>query len=1510
MTTRATFSRIRTLPVFLAFVFNMVLGPLTPLVSLPAAALGTSSFNALDGNLTDDGASETDWCTPAPNRVVGLDSPSGSSDTSFSSNNNKEDSNIPTLADGTIPNNKDDLLREYVASETIGTDLYVYLAWIRADSTGTSTIDFEFNQSDVVSSNGKTKLRTDGDLLVTFDFQANPGSSGGYDVDLTLYTWDADAVDNPDPTSVPANTGKWVNPVDLVASGLAEGSVNFFGTSQDPIAISDCVNGGTLDNGEFGEAVLNLSDILGEDCKAFGSIFTKSRSSNPMSADLKDRIDPLPVDLSTCSEITILKEDQFGDPVAGATFQISPDPYNAANLGHLDVLDNYGQPGYSGADDDATPGVIHLTDVEPYTDGDGYEVCEIAAPSDDYVADPVCQFLDVGPNSSVTFGPFVNELLFPVLRIEKTPDEDQADAGANDVTAGDLAVFTITLYNDGTGAADGATLDDDLPAMTNGWAIGSTSWPEDGDCVITGPAGGAQNLSCGPADIGAGDSRYVSVQALTEAPDDCGDVNNPVATGAADNADSVTDAGNIDVLCGELDVEKYPDEDAEDGSLNDIYAGAEAVFSIVTTNNGDGEARGSTLDDELPIVENGWWIAGNPLDEDAWAYCEITGDPGEQQTLSCGPEDIEAGGSRTVTLTTDTTIGDCGMLDNPAADVDSTNDGSDTDAGEIDVLCPDVSVEKTTDSAEINAGDEARYAITVTASGIGTSEGVLLHDDLPPVDGAWSAEIVSPDGDDSCQIIGDELDCSFGDMEPGDEKVVNLSYTTNADDCGTLSNDVSVSAEVDLDDTDNSVEDVEIVVNCPDIQVEKTGSGTVNATDSIYFEITVSNIGDGDAYDFAFSDTLPDVLGGWSLDSYDDPPASCELNGLALSCTVADDIFLAGDSFTVRVEADTAPADCGDLYNLAEASASNEATSLEDEALDNNTDDHTIVVECPDLTATKDADGDDPEIVSAGEEIGFTITISNSDADGTGTAYNVELNDLLPVGSGLDWSIDPDNEDCEITGSVGSQVLECNFGDLGPAEGASVHVVSDTTKADCATYPNVADITSTNHPELNPSDSVTVECPGLNIAKVADKTPIDAGETASFSIVVWNTGPGTAFNVTIDDLLPGDLAWSEDSDACEIVDGALECWWEELGVTSMEDSPAFVTVSAETDRSDCGDLDNEAFANATNADEVSAEASIYVACPTVAIEKVNNQSEPVLPGTTVSFTLTVSVSDGPASDVVVIDTLPAGYDDPSSISDSGVWDGGARTITWELGSLEDGDYELTYQAAVSADAEQGDELVNVAVVTSSNSQCPDDESLADECDDDSTVLVRVPTLVIDKAADVEVVHFVFNVDGSLQSATPAQVTWTLTYTLTNGPVTNAVITDPLPAFLNFVSASNGGTFAAGTITWNLGTLTTSGSVSFVTTVDPKAPETGQIVNVATIDSTETAPDQGQDSIRITSEQVQAGTSTPAPSVPDSAISFTPAGQPMTIPVELMAALFLLSLGGLAFANVKAARRRR
>ena len=1492
MTLRA--NPFRTLPILVAFLLNMVVGPLSPLTPAgsTAVALSGSSFDATDGNLTDDAVPEIDWCSDALVAIRADDEPSGSSDNSYKAA--KENELDPEVEDGSIPNNKVDLERLYISNEVNADgDLFVYIGWIRNDTSGTGTISFEMNQSDVVLTNGINHQRTAGDLLIEFNFKANPGSQGGYDVDLTYRTWSGSA---------------WGDAVSL--AGFADGSVNEF----DPV--TDCRNDDeVIGVAQFGEFALNLTDLLGGDCKAFGSLFAKSRSSNQITSELKEVMSPVPVDFTTCSTIKILKEDQFGDPVGGATFTITPDPFDANHASSLDVLDDTGAADYSGADEDPTPGVIELNEVEPYSANGGYQICEKSAPSEDYVKDDTCIKQVVGPSTTVTFGPFVNELLFPELRIEKTPDEGQ-DPADNAVTAGDDAAFGITLFNDGTGKARGATLEDDLPAVTNGWSIISNPGGEDAwaDCEITGSAGAAQHLSCGPEDLAAGDSLTVTVSTETAAPDDCGDLNNPDATADADNADAVIDAGNIDVLCGDLDVEKTPDEDAGDGGLNDIVAGEDAVFSIVTTNKGDGEARGATLEDDLPAVTNGWSIIANPGGEDAWADCEITGSAGAAQHLSCGPEDLAAGDSLTVTLSAATTLADCHTLNNPAADVNSTNDGNDSDSGEIDVICPDVSVDKTTDTPEINASDEARYTITVKASGVGTSENVTLTDNLPDVDGTWAED------SGSCEIAANVLSCAFGDMEPGDEEVVHLSYTTTPDDCGTLSNDVSISSDLDVDPVDNKVEDVEIEVNCPDVKVEKTGSGTVNATDAIFFEITVSNIGEGDAYGFLFSDTLPDVENGWTATEL---PAFCELDGLAVSCELSgDDFFAAGDSFTIRVEAEGEIADCGTLPNTASASATNEA----DDDLANNSDGHTIVVECPDLTAAKQADD---TMVSAGQQIGFTISVSNADLEDTGTAYDVQLDDQLPFKADgtVDWDIDPAYAGpgtCAITGDIGSEVLHCSFGDMEPGDSASVHVVSGTSKLDCTTYLNVASITSDNHEELTPSDATMVECPGLNISKLADNGTIDAGELASYTIVVWNAGPGTALGASWSDDLPHGVSWSvqlmnpDGDDACaSSIDSegnqSASCQFGDLGVTSKADGKV-IKVSGRTDRGDCEGLDNTAFAFASNADTVQASASIEVDCPTVAIVKVNDQPAPVLPGTVVSYTLTVTVGDSQASDVVVTDVLPEGLDAPTSISDDGNYDPTTRTITWELGDLDPGSYPLTYQAAVSLDAEQGDELVNLAFVTSPNSQCPDVQNLADECDDDSIVTVRVPTLVIDKSADTQEVHFVFDADGNVLSVDPEQVTWTLTYTLANGPVTDAVITDPLPDFLVFVSASDGGAYdpVTGIITWELGDLLVDGtdSVSFVTTVDPAAPETDPLVNVATIVSNETPEDDGEDSIVVTSESELGGNPTPKPSVPNTALVFGPAGEPISIPVELMAFVFIGSLGALAFANVRATRRRR
>jgi len=373
---------------------------------------------------------------------------------------------------------------------------------------------------------------------------------------------------------------------------------------------------------------------------------------------------------------------------------------------------------------------------------------------------------------------------------------------------------------------------------------------------------------------------------------------------------------------------------------------------------------------------------------------------------------------------------------------------------------------------------------------------------------------------------------------------------------------------------------------------------------------------------------------------------------------------------------------------------------------------------------------------------------------------------------------------------------------------------------------------------------------------------------------------------------------------------SIDCEFGTLGVTDMAGG-IIIRVFADTDRTDCGQLLNNVAASGSNLGApLTASASIDVNCPTITPDKENDAVGSVLQGTIVAYTLTLTVDDGPAEDVTVIDVMPVALEDPTDISDGGSFDATTRTITWDLGDLNDGTYELTYNAVVADDVENGEELVNAAAATSTNSQCPDLDTLGPECEDTSTVIPRVPTLVIDKVANTEVI----TISGPANDlvATPSVVTWTLTYTLTNGPVTNAVITDEVPEGFEFLDASDGGVLVDGVVTWTFPTLTESGSVPFRTTVDPETiSRTGPTVNVAAIDSDETAPDDGEDSVTVVViPPPLGGNPTPKPRLPDTAAGYGPNGEPITVPLELLVVFFIGSLGALALANVKARSRRR
>lgn len=124
-------------------------------------------------------------------------------------------------------------------------------------------------------------------------------------------------------------------------------------------------------------------------------------------------------------------------------------------------------------------------------------------------------------------------------------------------------------------------------------------------------------------------------------------------------------------------------------------------------------------------------------------------------------------------------------------------------------------------------------------------------------------------------------------------------------------------------------------------------------------------------------------------------------------------------------------------------------------------------------------------------------------------------------------------------------------------------------------------------------------------------------------------------------------------------------------------------------------------------------------------------------------------------------------------------------VSWNLGTRQPGDHgnlELTVKVASP--------LANATVI--SNTACFNTAETKEACDHVTTTVSSAPTISLDKQVAATV--------GAGQN-----LTYTLVWTVGgNAPVTNAVISDPLPANTTFVSADTGATFANNVVTWNLG----------------------------------------------------------------------------------------------------------
>lgn len=316
--------------------------------------------------------------------------------------------------------------------------------------------------------------------------------------------------------------------------------------------------------------------------------------------------------------------------------------------------------------------------------------------------------------------------------------------------------------------------------------------------------------------------------------------------------------------------------------------------------------------------------------------------------------------------------------------------------------------------------------------------------------------------------------------------------------------------------------------------------------------------------------------------------------------------------------------------------------------------------------------------------------------------------------------------------------------------------------------------------------------PGVEISKSA---PAEAmgGEVFTYEITVRNTSGVDVEDVAVNDTLPTGIEYVDSNPAAQRSGQALS--WT-LGAMAPGASRS---IAVDVRGTETGTFENCATVTAEMGLTDEACAQTVILSP--ALELTKTCTNEALICDPIRYTFTVRNSgDGPATNVRITDQLPDGL----------ALEGGGRDIAIDVGTLGAGE---SRDYTVDATATRTGSFPSTATVTA-------DGGL--EAEASCTVMVRQPVLTIAKT-------------GPADSFTGRSVTYQITVTNTgDAPARNAVVTDTLPAGTAFVSATNNGTSAGSTVTWQLGNLAPGANRTVSVTLSSST--VGSKVNRATINA--------------------------------------------------------------------------
>ncbi|HUU82159.1 MAG TPA: DUF11 domain-containing protein [Phycisphaerae bacterium] len=309
---------------------------------------------------------------------------------------------------------------------------------------------------------------------------------------------------------------------------------------------------------------------------------------------------------------------------------------------------------------------------------------------------------------------------------------------------------------------------------------------------------------------------------------------------------------------------------------------------------------------------------------------------------------------------------------------------------------------------------------------------------------------------------------------------------------------------------------------------------------------------------------------------------------------------------------------------------------------------------------------------------------------------------------------------------------------------------------------------------VGPKIGITKNCPSQKMVN----------EEFQYDIRVTNPSQVSATNVTVTDNLPDGIAYVSSNPGASAAGSNLS--WS-LGTLPAGESQA-IQVTVRGTRT--GTFENCAAVTADYGLSARDCCTTRIVAPQIVLEKQCTPAVTICDP--IEYTLVVrNTGDGPATNVVVNDELPAGL----------VTDTGRRSLRADIGTLAAGQAK---QTRFTVKAERTGSFLNRATATA-------DGGLSAEAE--CTTVVSQPVLEVTKTGPE--IRYI---------GRTAEYTITVTNT-GDAPAVQTVLTDDIPAGTQFLSASDGGSAAGGGVSWNLGTLEPGASRKVTMSLKPMQPGT-------------------------------------------------------------------------------------